>query len=87
MVNIYVFAVMLVCCVIGLSLMILVPVQSPLASQLSGVPTVVQDRCVAHGANSGPDGVAVSETEIVPAGVTVADAMLEFPPSFVQNRV
>lgn len=54
------------------------------AVQEVGLPVVVQVRVVAPGAVSGPAGEAERLTEMAPTGVTVAEAVVEFPPAFVQ---
>ena len=57
------------------------------ATQLVGLPVVIQVRVVAPSAVSGPDGLAERETEIAPVGMTVTEDRLEFPPAFVQYNV
>ena len=77
-----------VLCVTELPLVIFVPLHADqVASQESGVPTIVQARLVAPSEVNGPDGVAVRETEIAPTGVTVTEAVFEVHPAFVQVRV
>ena len=64
-------------------LAVLVPLQEPEASQLLGLPVVVQERVVAPGAVSGPTGLAVRLTEMAETELTTTSPQpLQLLPSF-----